>query len=104
MFTKFVAVVVVAAGMAVEAYGANVRSPNGVTPVAWRGGYRYRRFSYPATTGRSYSGNRTYSGRSSALDYPAYTQPYATRTHQWNKYPNQPYYLRGERKSLLILP
>jgi hypothetical protein len=99
MFKKLAIAAVVVAMMAVEAQAA------GVTPVAWRGGYRYRRFSAPATsTTKSYSGGRSSSGRSSALDYPSYTQPYATRTHQWNKYPNQPYYLRGERKSLLILP
>ncbi|HVX14944.1 MAG TPA: hypothetical protein VHC22_27385 [Pirellulales bacterium] len=100
---KLVVMAIVAVGMAGEAQAA------GVTPVAWRGGYSYRRMSAPAAStrnysGRTYSGNRSSGGRTSALDYPAYTQPDVSRRHQWNKYPNQPYYLRGERKSLLILP
>ncbi len=104
-FKRLVATAVVAIGMVGEAQAA------GVVPIAWRGGYSYRRMSVPAAsarsytgTGRAYSGNRSSGGRTSALDYPAYTQPDVSRRHQWNKYPNQPYYLRGERKSLLILP
>ena len=101
MSKKFVAAGVVLAALACEAQAA----PAKAEAVAWRGGYRYRRSSYPASSRPAYSyGDRSSSGRTSALDYPSYTQPYSTRIHQWNKYPNQPYYLRGERKSLLILP
>jgi hypothetical protein len=100
MLKKFVVAGVVIAALACEAQ------------AAWRGGYRYR--PYRATTnsgysgsnysGSSYSGSRGSSGRTSALDYPPSSQPYASRMHQWNKYPNQPFYLRGERRSLGILP
>ncbi|MGH7140143.1 MAG: hypothetical protein ACREHD_30765 [Pirellulales bacterium] len=113
MYTKLVAAVVVASAMAfeamafeaaaVEAAAVEGKSPEAST-VAWRGGYRYRRYSYSAAPARTYSSYRGSIGRSSTLDYPAYTQPYSTRINQWNKYPNQPFYLRGERKSLLILP
>lgn len=104
MFTKLVAAAVVVTAMAVEAQAAKGKSPGGISTVAWRGGYRYRRYSYSAAPARTYSSYRGSTGRSSALDYPSYTQPYSTRINQWNKYPNQPFYLRGERKSLLILP
>ena len=77
-------------------------------PVVWRGGYRYRnsppRAAVVAPRSATNYGYRGSTGRTSALDYPPWTQPEATRRNQWNKYPNQPYYLRGERKSLLILP
>ncbi|HWB08447.1 MAG TPA: hypothetical protein VG826_04455 [Pirellulales bacterium] len=99
---------VVAAGMVLAALVCEAQaepSSAKVETVAWRGGYRYRRSSYPAANRSADSyGYRRSNGRSSALDYPPSTQPYATRINQWNKYPNQPYYLRGERKSLLILP
>jgi hypothetical protein len=113
MLAKLVAAAVVTMAIVSDAQASD-RQPAHVTAVAWRGGYRYQRFSYapaPARTSSNYrssggwsSGGRSSRGRSSPLDYPGYTQPWASRTHQWNKYPNQPYYLRGERKSLLILP
>src|SRR5581483_11393064 len=104
---------IVAAGMVLAALGCEVNAaPTSVKveSVAWRGGYRYRRNSPPASSGSTTSrpasnyGYRSSGGRTSALDYPPYSQPYASRTHQWNKYPNQPYYLRGERRSLGIFP
>jgi hypothetical protein len=96
-----------AAGMVLAALACDLRAEPStkVEAVAWRGGYAYRRYSSPASNRPTYRyGNRRSSGRSSALDYPSWTQPYSTRTNEWNKYPNQPYYLRGERKSLLIFP
>jgi hypothetical protein len=111
MLKKLLVVAMVVAPLAVDSYAADLQLPSKVVPAAWRGGYRYRRYSTSATTTttRNFSGNQSYSsnrnyGRSSPLDYPAYSQPSASRNHQWNKYPNQPYYLRGERKSLGILP
>lgn len=102
MIIRFLAIAAMLVGLAFESEAAT--SPVGLktTSVAWRGGYRYRRYSYPASSNNAYS--RGSYGRSSALDYPPSTQPQASRVHQWNKYPNQPYYLRGERKSLGILP
>ncbi|HET6882918.1 MAG TPA: hypothetical protein VFI31_22305 [Pirellulales bacterium] len=110
MFSKMLLAAVAVASLTVELSAADVPMFGSVSPVSWRGGYRYRRYSSSASTTRASSGARTYSsnrassGRSSPLDYPAYSQPRSSRQHQWNKYPNQPYYLRGERKSLLILP
>lgn len=108
MLAKLLAGAVLVTASFAEAQALDTQ-PARVASVAWRGGYRYRRSASPATPARTYSGyrssgGRSSGGRSSALDYPGYTQPWATRTHQWNKYPNQPFYLRGERKSLLILP
>ncbi|HQU42734.1 MAG: hypothetical protein B7Z73_13335 [Planctomycetia bacterium 21-64-5] len=109
MLTKLVLATLVVGGLAAEVRATDTPVSVKTQPVVWRGGYRFR--SYPARTGNfsayrgsgSY-GNRGWTGRTSPLDYPPWTQPYVTRTNQWNKYPNQPYYLRGERKSLLILP
>lgn len=102
MIIRLLAAAAVLAALTVD--GRAATPPDGLktATVAWRGGYRYRRYSYPASSSNAYS--RGSYGRSSALDYPSYTQPQASRMHQWNKYPNQPYYLRGERKSLGILP
>jgi hypothetical protein len=105
MFKMLVVAGTLCAALVCEVQAAPVSAE--VQTVAWRGGYRYRRNSSAASS-RPVSSNRTSgsrsSGRSSALDYPSYSQPYASRTHQWNKYPNQPFYLRGERRSLGILP
>ena len=100
MFRNLAVAGVVIGALACAAEAAPVSAK--IESVAWRGGYRYR--SYPASRNHSYNGNRGSSGRTSALDYPPSSQPYATRIHQWNKYPNQPFYLRGERRSLGILP
>jgi hypothetical protein len=105
MFKKLVMAGTLCAALVGEVQAAPVSAK--IQTVAWRGGYRYRRYSYPAASRPASSGQTSgyrSNGRTSALDYPSYTQPYSTRIHQWNKYPNQPYYLRGERKSLLILP
>lgn len=101
MLLRLVLVGVVITGFAVEARQVEAAPAIGAVPVAWRGGYRSR--------GGYYRGSQRYSprraaGRSSPLDYSPSSQPPSTRNHQWNRYPNQPYYLRGERKSLLILP
>ena len=101
MWKRWISALAVAAGLAIEARAATAMPSVRATPVAWRGGYRYRSNSYRGS--RSYS-PRGSTARSSPLDYPPLSQPTATRRHQWNKYPNQPFYLRGERKSLLILP
>jgi hypothetical protein len=104
MLKKFVAIAVVLGGLVSDieaAPAAPMPAPSKTVPVAWRGGYRYRRYSYPAYSGNAYRGS---GGRTSALDYPSYSQPTISRNHQWNKYPNQPFYLRGERRSLGILP
>jgi hypothetical protein len=102
MITMFLAIGALMAGLAFESEAATPPSGVKTATVAWRGGYRYRRYSSPSTSSDAYS--RGSYGRTSALDYPSSTQPWASRMHQWNKYPNQPYYLRGERKSLGILP
>ena len=101
MLRKFVALVAIVLCVGIESLAAPPAAASKSSLVAARGGYRYRRYSYPGYGGGSYRGS---GGRASALDYPPWTQPTASRMHQWNKYPNQPYYLRGERKSLGILP
>lgn|SRR5487761_1396757 len=98
---------VLSAGWAIDVQAIAAMPSVRATPVAWRGGFRGRNYSYSGSGGGVYRGSRGYrgsSGKSSPLDYPPSSQPTVSRMHQWNKYPNQPYYLRGERKSLLILP
>lgn len=101
MWKQLILALAVADGLAIEARPVAAMPSVRASPIAWRGGYRYRSYSYRGS--RSYS-PRGSTARSSPLDYPPSSQPTATRRHQWNKYPNQPFYLRGERKSLLILP
>ncbi len=97
MFARFLlAVAVIASPLAVSSAPVAAMPSVRASAVGWRGGYRFR--------GNYIYAPRRSTRRWSPLDYPASTQPEATRRHQWNKYPNQPYYLRGERKSLLILP
>lgn len=108
MRTRFIAALLVLAAFPLVTQAGETPSAVAAKAVVWRGGYRFRnspaRTTATAPRGGNYYGYRGSTGRSSALDYPSWTQPYATRINQWNKYPNQPYYLRGERKSLLILP
>ena len=104
MFRRFVLAVVAVGGLAIEAQAVGKAPSIEARSVAWRGGFRARSYAYRGSGSYNSYSSRGNVGRSSPLDYPASTQPAASRRHQWNKYPNQPYYLRGERKSLGILP
>lgn len=108
MSKRLVAAALILASFPYVAQAGENRSRVAAQSVIWRGGYRFRnspaRTAATAPRGWTNNGYRGSTGRTSALDYPPWTQPYSTRINQWNKYPNQPYYLRGERKSLLILP
>ena len=100
--------VLLVAGFALDTQATESQSSPRATPVAWRGGYRWRSYSYGGANSGYRTGNYGYRGgnygKTSPLDYPPSSQPTISRMHQWNKYPNQPFYLRGERRSLGILP
>jgi hypothetical protein len=105
MFKTFVVIGAVLIGLVIDVQAKPTTASAKVVPAAWRGGYSYRRSAAPAyATYRSNGYSRSSGGRTSALDYPPGWLPAASRNHQWNKYPNQPFYLRGERRSLGILP
>lgn len=105
MVTKFLVMGAVLLGLAFEAQAKPTAASAKVIQAAWRGGYSYRRSAAPSYSNyRSNGYSRSSGGRTSALDYPPGWLPSASRNHQWNKYPNQPFYLRGERRSLGILP